>query len=716
MVTPPLDIERVGRLLRSRRVAIVGASDRSGWSRGMHRNLRASPGVERVVLVNPNNAEVHGEATVPSILDVDGEIDLGVVVLRAELVPNALNELAARGVRNAVVLASEFDEAGPDGQRRGEELRRIARDEQMAIIGPNTSGLVNVLDGLWAFGSSLSPPFVSGPIGIAAQSGGMASHLLRVGAARGVGIGAVVGVGNEAVISSVDVLRCYIADDRYRVVGAFLEGIRDPVAFAQMAEEALDSGKPVVVLKVGRHSAGRRAAASHTGVLVGDDRVISAAFRRLGVVRVDSIDELIATCGMLAYGPRLVGRRVGIVGSSGGACGMMGDLAEECGLEVPEFASTTVDAVTTILGGVGSASNPLDSTGQVMTDKTIPARLTLAVATDPGVDLAMVNVPLPERFAEADRPGVVEALRAFRSAADQALVPVVIESDLTIDLSPELADAAREAEVYLARGLELTFRSVSSSLHWYESLDRRRQSGGVVSDGGLPALAGTPDALGTAASGPLDEATSLALLVSAGAPVVDHRVVHSADEAAAAAAELGVPVAVKALAAPLTHKSDAGAVRLGVSGELAVRQAFEQVVTAASAAVGSEAVAGALVSAMRPGGIELFVSVARAGQWGTMLSLGLGGIWVEVLDDMASCLLPTTDEEIQAMLVGLQGAALLRGGRGRPPADLGRVAAAVRSIVDAAALAGPRLDVLEVNPLWVSGAEVAALDALAVLD
>ena len=691
----------VGALLAARNIALIGASDRVAWSRGLHRNLRASPGLRELWLVSPSSRTAHGEPTVPSIDAIEGDIDLACVVVGAGKVADALGPVAERGVSAAIVIASGFGEAGGEGARRSVAVQDLARSHGLAILGPNTAGMVNIADGIWPLATMMTPPESAGPLAIAAQSGGVASQLLRLSQARGVGANAVYGVGNELVISAVDVIRHHVSDDTTKVIALYLEGIRDPEAFADVAVEAARAGKAIVVMKVGRSARGGAMVASHTGAMVGDDQVIDVALRELGVVRVDTLDELIATAGLLAHGPVVRGRRIAVVSGSGAGCAMAADRAATVGLELSDFAPPTSAALAEVLPPGAGIHNPLDLTGAVLGDLALSGRAVAAVAADPGIDAVLCQSLISERFEPELEPVMAERAGATAQALAAAAVPVVLETDITTDLAPELRAVLAGAGLYVSRGIDLTLGAMAASAWWAEATPRVRRPA-------RPARPGGPQGPGLL----LGQRESLEFLGRFGVPALPAVLAADAGAAVAAARALGYPVAAKLEADGVAHKSDIGGIELGLTGDEQVAAAFERIVGRAGAVVGPDAVKGVLITPMRTGGIELVVSVTDVAPWGTMLTVGLGGIWVESLHDTVSRLLPVSQPDVLAMLAALRGHTLLEGGRGRTPANSHRLAEAVGGVLAAAADLGPRLREIEINPLLVDGDQATVLDAL----
>jgi acetate---CoA ligase (ADP-forming) len=725
-------------LFHPRSIALVGASDRSGWSVGTFGNLRGHGFPGPVHLVNPRAGVVHGEKAYPSLAAVPGPVDLAFVMVPTDAVLPVLRAGAEAGIPAYVVLTSGFGEIGPEGARREEEIAAFARDRGLTILGPNGNGYINAAAGITPYGLPIPPPLLRGPVGVVLQSGALASSVLSFAQARNIGLSLLVSMGNESMLSVADVVDYLAGDPDTRVIALFLESVRQPEKFAAAARRALAAGKPVVALKVGRSDLARHTAQAHTGALVGDDGVVDAVFRQLGVVRVRSIEDLIITAGLLAAGP-LPGSRLGVVTPSGGASEIIADRAQDEGLELPPFAPATVAALAALLPPFATVANPLDVTGYVVVDRTLLGRALEIVAADPGIDAVLLLSELP-RDVPADPPAVRALFAATAARIAAAPRPVVVVSNALTDITP----FGREFQASLGYppvvgGIEHGIQAIGAAVRWSraqsawsraqsarsqaQSARSQAQSAWSQADHAAAGKRSSP-AESAGAAGPAGpcglpaepragtwaEDRAAALLAAYGVPVVPSR--EAGDEAAAvdAAGSLGYPVVVKAVSPDIAHKTEAGAVRLALADADAVRQAYRDVRAAARAA-GAQDVR-VLVQPYRTGGIELIAGVVRDPAWGLVLAVGLGGVWVEVLRDAALRVLPAGPAEIRAALGELRGAAVLQGARGAVPANLDRVAEVIARIAGAAEHLRDQLESLEVNPLLVRGDQVEALDAL----
>src|ERR1700753_231035 len=356
--SPPGGSDTAGlrALFHPRSIALVGATDKSGWSANTHANLRLHEFGGPVYLVNPRTEVVHGERAYRSLRDLPGPVDLAYVMVPTPAVLDVLREGAGAGVRAFVILTAGFGETGPEGARREAEIMAFAAERGLTVLGPNGNGYINAAAGITPYGLPIPVPLLRGPVGVVLQSGGLASAVLSLAQARNLGISLLVSMGNESMLSVTDVVEHLVDDPATRVIAVFLESIRQPAEFAAAARRALAAGKPIVALKVGRSDTARHTAQAHTGALTGDDAVIEAVFRRLGVIRVRSLEDLIITSGVLAELTRdqaagglarapLTGNRLGVVTPSGGASEIIADRAEDEGLSLPAFAPATTAAL-----------------------------------------------------------------------------------------------------------------------------------------------------------------------------------------------------------------------------------------------------------------------------------------------------------------------------------------------------------------------------------
>lgn len=683
-------------------VALVGATDKSGWSVSTYENLRAGGFAGTVYLVNPRTEVVHGERAYPSLSALPGPVDLAYVMVPTAAVLSVLQEGAGLGIRSYVVLTAGFGETGEEGRRREDDLAAFARCHGLTVLGPNGNGYLNPAANVMPYGLPVPAPLPAGPVGVVLQSGALANSILAFAQARTIGISLLTSMGNETLVSVPDVVD-YLADDpATRVIALFLESVRHPAEFARAVRRAAAAGKPVVAMKIGSSALASSTAQAHTGALVGDDDIIEAAFRQLGVIRVRALEDLMITAGLLGETGPLPGPRLGVVTPSGGASEIIADRAEAEGLSLPPFAASTAAKLKAILPDFASVQNPLDVTGYVVVDRTLLGRALDIVVHDPGIDAVLLLSELP-RVPPAGDPAPMMAL--YEATAERIRTsprPVVVVGAMLTDVT-DYGRTVRQRTAFppVLGGIEHGMAAIGAAARWNRTTRACRSE--VRRRGSAPAIFGTP-------TGTWTEHQAARLLADNGVPVVPSCFASDEDGAAAAAERFGYPVVVKAVAEGLPHKSDAGAVRLGLTSADEVRQAHREVRAAVRA---RDAVAtGTLVQPHRTGGIELLVGVVRDPAWGLALATGLGGIWVEALRDSALRLLPVDAAEIRRALGELRGADVLRGARGTEPADLDVLAGVIAAVARLAEGLGDRLEALEINPLLVHGARVEALDAL----
>jgi acyl-CoA synthetase (NDP forming) len=694
---------RLRRFFAPHSVALVGGSEFSGWARNVVESLQVSGFEGPLHLVHARRRSAFGRPTVPRLRDLGEPVDLAFLFTPTEAVEEVLEDAGEASVPGVVVLAAGFAERGGAGRELERRLVERAARHGITLLGPNGLGFVNATARVAPYGLKIEPPLLAGPVGVVLQSGALASAVLGFTRAHAIGLSLLVSMGNEAMLTTADVLAYLLEDEGTRVVALFLEGIRQPDRFWTLAERAQEAGKPLVALKVGRSPGGRRAALAHTGALAGDDAVVDAALRQMGVIRVRSLEELLVTAHLLGYWGPLPGRRMGVVSASGGACDIVVDRADEEGLEVAEFGPDTVRALERALPDFTNPTNPVDATGFGLanqTKSTVPPLLPAlaAVTQDQNLDFVL-NLGLSTTSVRSD-PRWVEEMAAIVRASPR---PVVSATTTCTDVPGDVREVLTGQGLDVLAGLELAMSAIGHGVRWSETRSRRprRARERPPADpwrGPLP-------------EGAWSEVEARALLAEAGVPLVPAELARTQNEAVAAARRIGFPVVLKLCSAQIPHKSDVGGVAVGLETARAVREAFGRLQRAARAVPGVR-LEGVLVSPLRRGGYELLAGVAVDATFGPVLAVGLGGVWVEALRDTALRVLPVTPAEARRMLDELRGAALLRGGRGREGVDADRVAEVLVRVSAAAARLGPSLVAVEVNPLWCRGRQVEGLDVM----
>jgi acyl-CoA synthetase (NDP forming) len=707
--------ERLREFFAPRSIALVGASDNSGWARLIVASCAAAGFQGSLTAVHPKAASAFGLPVVRSLRDLPEPADLAFIMAPVQAVESVLDDMGKTGITNGVVLASGYRETGSAGKALEDALVARAVANGVTILGPNCLGFVNAHTRSAPYALTLPAPLTAGPVGVALQSGALASVVLAFARAHAIGLSVLTSMGNEAMMKTADVLDYLVEDEATKVICLFLEEIGDPVAFAAVAAKADRAGKPIVALKVGSSPAGQQAAMAHTGSVAGDDAVVGAVLRQLNVIRVTSLEELLTTGAALGYNRWPAGRRMGVLTLSGGSCDIIADAASAQDLQIPAFAEQTATKIGALLPSFASAQNPLDVTAfgtlANLSSRTGPLgavdhALDIAVH-DPNLDFVLFcGVTLPEvRPPDETMASALETrVEWLAGRMASAPIPVIPAATTCLDVSAYGRGLLTKHGLTMLSGLDLGMTALGHMLRWTENRGRVRAIAQA------PALPG-----GTTQARAWSEEAARRLLTASGVPVVPGGLAGSADEAVEIAMRVGLPVALKICSAEITHKSDIGGVALGLGSEAEVRAAYEKV-RAAGDAVPDAQVEGVLVTPMRSGGTELLAGVTVDPAFGPVLAVGLGGIWVELLRDTSLRLLPVDAAEVRRMLGELRGLPLLQGARGTRPADLDAVAAAIAGLGHTALSLNGSLRALEVNPLWVNGDQVEALDVLVVTD
>ncbi|WP_327173943.1 acetate--CoA ligase family protein [Streptomyces sp. NBC_01335] len=659
-------------------IAVIGASERPGALGRKPMDYLLRYGYKgRVLPVNPRSAEILGVPAYPSVKDAPGPVDLALIMVAAARVADAVDDCVAAGVPLAIIASSGFAETGEEGARLQDEIVAKARAGGLRIIGPNCIGAVGYENRVLATFSPLfgaeNVPFEPGTLAFVSQSGALGFGAASLALERGLRPGWVVSTGNDADVTALEVLRELATVPEVSGLLGYLEDTPDIGTLRALAA----SGKPVALLKSGRTEAGGRAAASHTGALATDDRVLDAALRQLGIVRVDDIDELLDVARVFESERRPAGNRVAVVTTSGGSGILAADAIEGSGLALSPLRPESKAALGEIVPAFGAIDNPVDITATVLSDPSLFDRSLDVLIADDTVDIIVAC------FCVMAGPDVEKAVTSLRKAAEKGGKPILVARTGADFLAPDAPHDLRAAGLpeYPTPGRALR----AAAALWEVSRPRPELPAATPGEDRTPAGTTEPELK--------------ALLAGAGIAVPRGRTATDDEDAVRAVREVGGRAVLKAVVPGLLHKTEAGGVRIGVTPETAA-ESFRRL-----SALGG----GVLVEELVEEGVELIVGV-HSSDLGAVLTAGLGGIFTEVLDDVSHRLLPLRPGEGAEMLAELRGAALLDGVRGRPAADKAAAADVLHRVADLVRHWAPGYS-LDLNPVRVLPRGAVVLDA-----
>jgi acyl-CoA synthetase (NDP forming) len=682
----------VEQLLRPKTIAIIGASDssRGGWAQEIYDNLEHCGCPTRLYLVNPKRNELWGRKVYPNFAAIPEAVDLALTIIPSSSIPETLAEAAAHGLKCALIYAAQFGEGGDlEGQKRAQALHALSEKHGLRISGPNCMGSLALREKLLLYPAKRVRTLSPGPVGVVFQSGGTFQFWLQQAALRGLDFSYAVSSGNELDLDLADYINFMIEDEHTRIIACLVEGVRRPLAFIAAAEKALAAKKPILLVKVGRSDRGKAATMSHTGAVAGDDAVFDAMCRKYGVIRCPSLDDLIECCLAFSQGRLPTGRRIAMVGYSGGAKGLVLDYASDESAEMAPLSPETRAKLPKMIDPGLAPENPLDVGPVVGVQPAKFAEICQVVCADPTVDLVTVQGLVPVNPADPYNPA---PLRSVYESTDKPVLAFGRMAQNTSEISRKYQS---DTGVPFIQGLPETVRALQA-LARYASARRR----GVLP---LPEPHGRADNL----SG----ATLDALLADRGLTLPRSALAKNADEAADRAAEIGFPVAAKIVSPQASHKTEVGGVALCLADAAAVRAAVEGMTKRMAAHDPKAHIEGFLVQEMVVG-VEMILGVREDPQFGPFMLVGLGGVMVEVIRDVAIRLLPIDEATAADMLRSLRGAALLGAFRGKPPRDIEAVIRAMIGLSRLFADHRPWLTDVEINPLIVrsEGHGVRAVD------
>jgi acetyltransferase len=720
-VTHPLQA-----ILEPRSVAVIGASS-DAKKRG-HQALRAlqKAGFRGPIYpVHPDGGELLGLAVATSIDQLGDSPELAFVATRAKTVPGILELCGKAGVQGVVVPAAGFKESDPDGAELEREVAAAAERNQIRVIGPNTSGILNTAIGLNLVGVEGVP---TGGLAIVAHSGNVGLALMTEAASLGCGISVYIGIGNECDVTFHECLEYLVEEPQTRAILMYVEGFRDGSRFLEVASR-VSRTKPIVVLRGGRREPGREAARSHTGAVAGAYAVFQAAMRQAGVIEVERADELLSVGMTLAEQPPIpIGTGVAVLADGGGHATLAADALSTLSVPRAELSNETQARLRSLLGPGATVRNPVDLAGRADTSPEIFTAALELILGDPavgGVFTAGLFGGYALRFADELAEPEASAANAMVEISRVARRPLVVHT-LFARHRTEALERLSAAGIVVVESLEIGVRCIAaSSMHG--------QIVGEAESGGLPEPPSvTPDPATTVRESSvivtarsegrttLTEPEARKIASAAGVPIVAATWCRSAEEAARVADELDGPVAVKAVSATVSHKTDAGGVALDLIDGRAARQAYSRVTAAVQAYAASHSlepdVRGVLVSSMlEPPIAELLIGVRRDPEFGPVVVIGPGGVTAELFGDPAIRVLPVTPDEVATMFSDSSVTPILGGYRGRPSADREALIDLALSLV-ACFQSDPGISEIEVNPVFAYSDSAIAVDIRAFLD
>jgi acyl-CoA synthetase (NDP forming) len=696
------------RFFNPRAIAIVGASQDFITISGQPLKHLQSHGYKgKLYPVNPRYQEVAGIKCYPSLTDVPETPDLVLVLVNASRVTDILRQCGVKGVPYVIIFSSGFSEIGGGGIDLQRELAQIARERDIGVIGPNCQGMINIADSVYAgFGSVFSSDYEPGPVSMVSQSGGFGFSVMNLSSKDGgLAFRQMVTTGNEIGVSTLDFIEYFIRDPKTRIIAGYVEGLKDAGRLIDVGQKAMAAGKPILMWKVGNTEQGQRAAASHTANLGGAMALYRAAFKQEGIIQVDDIQDVVDYGRAFLSGRLPRGNRLAIITISGGAGILMTDECVGGGMQLAELAPRTLDKLREFIPSFGSLLNPVDVTAAIFNDLTLINRTLQTIIDDPGVDcVAMINASLQGDLATTIAHEIV-------NVAKQTDKPVFLAWSARDVLAQEAYALLDEARIPHYKSPVRCGRAMVA-VSWYAEAKRRNEA----QRNEKPLIIERPAARQalTGRTEDIAEHEAKRILAEYGIAVTDESLATTPQEAVAFARRIGYPVAIKIQSPDISHKTEAKAVRLDIAGEPELTAAYDEVLANARAYKKNAHIEGVLVQQMVKGGTEAILGVTNDPLFGPAVMFGLGGIFAEVLKDVAFRLAPVTISVAREMIAEIKAYPLLAGARGKPPADIDALADAIVRLSALAVDLKEHLAELDINPLFVmeKGKGVVAADAL----
>ena len=706
------DLNDLETFFYPRSIAVIGASQNPIKPNGIPLYLLSMFSYKGDVYpVNPKYDRVGGLKCYPTVTDIEGPVDLAIIGVAAAQVMKVLKNCATKKVGSVIIFTSGFAEVSAEGRDEQVEMRKLAQENGMRILGPNCLGILNYYNGCMAsffYNQERSDLVHPELLSFITQSGGLGGIIYQMILQLSIGFNYFVSTGNEADVSFAEVLNYLVNREEVSIVAGYLEGLQgDGRLFIEACKKALERKKLITMLKVGRTASGAAAAASHTGALVGSDQVYEGIFKQFGVPRADDVEQLNALVALYATGKLPAGKKMAVITISGGGGVVVADKCPQYGLEVVKLNSGTQDSLREFFPSFGSVANPVDLTSQLFVDPTLFQRALRLVMQDPGIDVGgfFYNLEMPD-------PEAVNKIIEVYNEVDKPLIIFTWPTgqDYALEAKNKLVQAGVPVIEHIPSGLW----AISALADWVGATTKTRSyplyQPGVERKKALQIL--SANKMGNA----LSEWRSKQILKAYGIPVTREILTGSANDAVAAADQIGYPVAMKIMSPTLLHKSDIGGVVLNVADATAVEKTYHNLFMRAAEMSPAAVIEGVLVQEMLKPGVEMIIGIKQDPVFGPAIVLGLGGIYVEVLKDVSTRVAPLREEDARAMLDELKGRALLGGVRGSLPRDTDALVEILVRVSRLAIELEDQIQEMDINPLIVQtrGEGAVAADALFV--
>jgi acyl-CoA synthetase (NDP forming) len=696
-------------LLNPKSIAIIGVSnDPSRIGGRILRYLRNHGYLGDIFPVNPKHDQIEGIKCYPDIASIPSETDVALVAVPEQSVLAVLEEAGKTKVKSAIVYSAGFSELGEKGRIKQEKMKQVAEESGMMVCGPNCVGIIGFHNKTaMSFSQFLDiPRLIPGEIAFISQSGALGGAILNRIQDRSIGISYFVSTGNEAVLESSDFIECLLDDPNTKVIMALIEGLRDAEKFLRVADLALKRKKPILAMKIGKTESGGKAASSHTGSMTGADSVYDAVFKQKGVIRVEEVEDLYLTAATLAKCHLPRGKRVGIITTTGGGGVILTDKLVEMGLDLPELSPGTVAKLSETKASFGVVKNPLDLTAQVVNDPLLFPKSIETFTQDENFDMIIVALAMVAGERSRERASYI-----IRSAAltDKPILTWWASGSLSNPGMKMLEESRVPIFTSPHRGIKALQSLVRYSDCLKNGMDGASTAYSITAEDRLKV-----EKLLRTSSRILTESEGKEILSCYGISVPKERVGRNLKETKGIASEIGYPVALKVVSPEITHKTEAGGLKLNIRNEDDLGKAYDKITKDVRNHKPDAEIRGMLVQEMVPPGREVIIGVIQDPQFGPMVMFGLGGIFVEILKDFSLRHAPLKERDAREMVREIKGYKILEGVRAEKRSDQEAIVRALMAVSQLAVDFKESFSEIDVNPLVVypEGGGLKAVDCL----